>query len=95
MENFEALMARGGSAAIQQAAGFFMHHDPVHIALHGITSRLKALGIPHAVAGGMAVVGHGRRQRPAQDRRHDRIRVRRGFDHDLLIELVQTLERMP
>ena len=24
-----------------------------------------------------------------------RIQVRRGFDHDLLIELVQTLERMP
>jgi len=26
----------------------------------------------------MAVVGHGRRQRPAYDRKHDKIRVRRG-----------------
>jgi hypothetical protein len=59
MEAFEDLMARGGSAAIQQAASFFMGNDPVHVALGNITSRLKEIGVAHAVAGGMAVVAHG------------------------------------
>jgi hypothetical protein len=62
MEAFEDLMARGGSAAIQQAASFFMGNDPVHIALASITARLKEIGVPHAVAGGMAVVAHGYRR---------------------------------
>jgi hypothetical protein len=59
MEAFEELMARGGSAAIAQAAGFFMGQDPVHLALQNITARLKEIGVPHAIAGGMAVVAHG------------------------------------
>lgn len=59
MEAFEDLISRGGSTAIQQAASFFMGSDPVHVALRNITSRLKEIGVAHAVAGGMAVVVHG------------------------------------
>jgi hypothetical protein len=59
MEAFENVMARGGSAAVQQAARFFMGQDPVHIALRNVTSRLRDIGVPYAIAGGMAVVAHG------------------------------------
>jgi hypothetical protein len=59
MEAFEDLMARGGSAAIQQAAGFFMRDDPVHRTLQNVAARLQEIGVPYAVAGGMALVAHG------------------------------------
>src|SRR5438034_9879042 len=52
-------MRRGGSEAVRQATSFFMRTDPVHRALHTITKRLASLGIPYAVAGGMALVAHG------------------------------------
>jgi hypothetical protein len=59
MENFEDKMRRGGTAAIQEASRFFMRDDPVHQSLRKITTRLGELGIPYAVAGGMALVAHG------------------------------------
>ena len=59
METFESRMLRGGIAAIQEASKFFMRSDPVHLALRKVTKRLKELGIPHAVVGGMALVAHG------------------------------------
>ena len=59
MEAFEDKMRRGGAAAIEEAGRFFMRTDPVHAALRKITRRLTDLGIPHAVAGGMALVAHG------------------------------------
>jgi hypothetical protein len=52
-------MRRGGDAAIREAAGFFMHSDPVHQALREIARRLDELHIPYAVVGGMALVAHG------------------------------------
>jgi hypothetical protein len=52
-------MRRGGSAAIREASRFFMRSDAVHLALRKVTKRLTELGIPHAVAGGMALVAHG------------------------------------
>jgi hypothetical protein len=52
-------MRRGGAAAIQEVAAFFMKNDPVHQSLREITRRLESLGIPYAVAGGMALVAHG------------------------------------
>ena len=52
-------MRRGGAAAIQEAAAFFMKTDPVHQSLREIARRLDGLGIPYAVAGGMALVAHG------------------------------------
>lgn len=59
MEPFETIVRRGGSAAIQEASKFFMQADPVFETLRGITTRLKELGIPYAVMGGMALVAHG------------------------------------
>ena len=58
-ESFEESMRRGGAAAIRQAGKFFMKTDPVFQTLHAITRRLTELGIPHCVAGGMALVAHG------------------------------------
>lgn len=52
-------MRRGGARALRAAGAFFMRDDPVHRSLRKITSKLAELGIPHAVAGGMALVAHG------------------------------------
>lgn len=52
-------MLRGGSAAIEEASRFFMRTDAVHRTLREVTRRLEELGIPYAVAGGMALVAHG------------------------------------
>jgi hypothetical protein len=59
MEAFEQKMSRGGTQAIQEASRFFMRDDSVHQALRNITTRLESLGIPYAIAGGMALVAHG------------------------------------
>jgi hypothetical protein len=59
MRNFEDIMRQGGGAAVAEAGRFFMKTDPVHQTLRTITARLEALGIPYAVAGGMALVAHG------------------------------------
>lgn len=59
MISFDDTMRKGGAAAIQEAGRFFMHEDPVHETLREIARRLDDLGIPYAVAGGMALVAHG------------------------------------
>jgi hypothetical protein len=59
MESFESTMRRGGAAAIREAGRFFMKTDPVFQTLKAISQRLTALGIPHCVVGGMALVAHG------------------------------------
>ena len=59
VNRFEDTLRQGGDAALRQAAGFFMHHDPVHQTLREIARRLDALGVPYAVVGGMALVAHG------------------------------------
>src|SRR5438309_75580 len=56
---FEEKMARGGNAAIDNATRFFMRDDPVNRALRQIAAKLHELGIPYAIAGGMALVAHG------------------------------------
>jgi len=48
-----------GDAAIRAAGRFFMRHDPVHQTLYEIARKLDELGVPYAVAGGMALVAHG------------------------------------
>ena len=58
-EPFEDILRRGGAVALEQAGRFFMRDDPVHQSLHRISQKLGQLGIPHAVAGGMALVAHG------------------------------------
>jgi len=59
MDTFEAMMERGGEAAIRAAGRFFMKDDPVHQTLRAIAQRLTELQIPYCIAGGMALVAHG------------------------------------
>jgi hypothetical protein len=59
MDTFDAMMQRGGEAAIRTAGRFFMKDDPVHQTLKAITQHLTELQIPYCVAGGMALVAHG------------------------------------
>jgi hypothetical protein len=59
MTPFEEKMSRGGGPAIEDASRFFMKQGPVHEAMWRIAANLEELGIPYAVAGGMALVAHG------------------------------------
>jgi hypothetical protein len=59
MDTFDAIMERGGAAAIRAAGRFFMKDDPVHQTLSAIARRLTELRIPYCIAGGMALVAHG------------------------------------
>jgi hypothetical protein len=59
MQAFEEKMRKGGAAALEEVGRFFMKTDPVHVALRKIARKLNDLGIPYAVAGGMALVAHG------------------------------------
>lgn len=52
-------MRRGGESALRAAGQFFMRDDSVHRSLHKIAREFERLGIPYAVAGGMALVAHG------------------------------------
>lgn len=56
---FEDKMKKGGAAAIHEAGRFFMKKDPVHESLYKTTKRLRDLGIPYAIVGGLALVVHG------------------------------------
>jgi hypothetical protein len=59
---FEDKMRLGGSAAIAETERFFMKQDAVYEALRAIASKLDELKIPYAIAGGMALNGHGYRR---------------------------------
>ena len=59
MEPFEEKVRRGGAVAMEEVDRFFMKEGPVYQALRNVTQRLDGLGIPYAVCGGMALVGHG------------------------------------
>ena len=59
MEAFEVKMRKGGAAAIEHIGRFFMKEDVVTDTLRRIAKRLHELGIPYAVAGGMALAAHG------------------------------------
>jgi hypothetical protein len=59
MEAFEAKLSRGGAAAIEHIGRFFMGQDVVTQTLLRIAARLDELGIPYAIAGGMALGAHG------------------------------------
>jgi hypothetical protein len=59
MDAFEAKLKRGGAAAIEHIGRFFMGEDVVTQTLRRISQRLDELGIPYAVAGGMALGAHG------------------------------------
>src|SRR4051794_26428462 len=59
MKTFEERVRSGGDAAIAEAQRFFMKTGDVHLSLRKIAAKLQELGIPYAVAGGMAVSAHG------------------------------------
>src|SRR5258706_1439147 len=59
MKTFEERVRGGGDAAIAEAQRFFRKTGDVHLALRKIAAKLEELGIPYAVAGGMAVSAHG------------------------------------
>ena len=59
VEPYEERAQRGGDDAVREASRFLYGEGPVRQALARIAGKLETLGIPYAVAGGMAVVAHG------------------------------------
>lgn len=59
---YEQLLDRNPRLALQEGSMHFEQASSVHQALRKITRRLRELGIPYAVAGGMALFLHGFRR---------------------------------
>src|SRR5436305_2905485 len=59
---YEQLMDRDPGWALKEGSMHFEGQSAVHKALARITKRLTELGIPYAVAGGMALFQHGYRR---------------------------------
>jgi hypothetical protein len=59
---YEAELTRDPRWALSEGSRHFEEKSKVFLALHKITGHLKALGIPYAVVGGMALFRHGLRR---------------------------------
>ena len=59
---YEELLNRDPRWALSEGSRHFEEGSAVFKALHKITSRLKEIGIPYAVVGGMALFRHGLRR---------------------------------
>lgn len=59
---YEELLNRDPRWALSEGSRHFEEQSAVFKALHNITQRLKSLGIPYAVVGGMALFRHGLRR---------------------------------
>jgi len=59
---YEELLNRNPGWALSEGSRHFEEDSAVFKALHSITQRLKLLGIPYAVVGGMALFRHGLRR---------------------------------
>ncbi len=59
---YEELLNHDPRWALSEGSRHFEEDSAVFKALHNITSRLRALGIPYAVVGGMALFRHGLRR---------------------------------
>jgi hypothetical protein len=59
---YERLLDQDVHLALEEGSIHFEQASAVHQALRKITKRLEALGIPYAVAGGMALFMHGFRR---------------------------------
>jgi hypothetical protein len=59
---YEELLNRDPRWALNEGSQHFEESSAVFKALHNITSRLKDLGIPYVVVGGMALFRHGLRR---------------------------------
>ena len=62
MATYEELLNRDPRWALIEGSRHFDEKSSVFHALHGIAGRLKELGIPYAVVGGMALFNHGLRR---------------------------------
>ena len=62
MVTYEQLLDRDFDWALREGSMHFEGKNAVHQTLHQITRRLEELGIPYAVAGGMALFYHGFRR---------------------------------
>jgi hypothetical protein len=62
MTTYEQLLDQNVSWALQEGSMHFEEKSAVHVTLRRITKKLKELGIPHAVVGGMAMFIHGYRR---------------------------------
>lgn len=58
---FEEKLSSDPTWALAEGGEFFMERGTVQAALHRVAKRLAELGIPHAVAGAMAMFRHGYR----------------------------------
>jgi hypothetical protein len=59
---YEKRLASDARWALSEGSKFFEEKSAVQEALRKITERLNALGIPYAVAGGLALFRHGHRR---------------------------------
>jgi hypothetical protein len=59
---YEELLNRDPRWALSEGSRHFEENSAVFKALHKVTARLKELGIPYAVVGGMALFRHGLRR---------------------------------
>src|SRR3954467_8803203 len=59
---YEDLLNRDPRWALSEGSRHFEEDSAVFKALHKVTQRLKSLGIPYAVVGGMALFRHGLRR---------------------------------
>lgn len=55
---YDDWLRRDDVDAVAATCRFFMEDDPVHKTLRNIAAKLEELGIPYAVAGGMALSAH-------------------------------------
>src|SRR5712691_4692508 len=57
-QSYDQWLRRGDVDAVAAMCRFFMEDDPVHHTLRKIAGKLDELGIPYAIAGGMALAAH-------------------------------------
>src|SRR5436309_11788251 len=57
-QTYDEWLKRDDVDPVAAMCRFFMQDDPVHRTLRKITAKLAELGIPYAVAGGMALSAH-------------------------------------
>ena len=61
-EPYERQLAHDVNYAMAEGSRYFEESGKVHEALREITRRLDGLGVPYAVVGGLALLGHGYRR---------------------------------
>ena len=62
MESYEQLLNADTAWAFQEGSMHFEKESAVHKTLQGIARRLDEIGVPYAIAGGMALFFHGLRR---------------------------------